>query len=147
MSRKTSLSITGSLLGANAYMLVTGFVATVTPKPMSYIWYIVSCAAYLAIIYLLVQPYRVQAERKHPRSKQAFRKLVTVHLVLWTLYPIVWILSPERFSSFGQGSETMFYTLLDIASKVGFGFLSLNTLSKLEQAKEPATEEQVSYKL
>jgi bacteriorhodopsin len=41
----------------------------------------------------------------------------------------------------------MFYTLLDIASKVGFGFLSLNTLSKLEQAKEPAREEQVSYKL
>ena len=144
---KTSLPITGSLLGANAYMLATGFVATVTPKPMSYIWYIVSCAAYLAIIYLLVQPYRVQAERKHPRSKQAFRKLVTVHLVLWTLYPIVWILSPEGFSSFGQGSETMFYTLLDIASKVGFGFLSLNTLSKLEQAKEPAREEQVSYKL
>jgi sensory rhodopsin len=144
---KTSLPITGSLLGANAYMLATGLVATVTPKPMSYIWYIVSCAAYLAIIYLLVQPYRVQAERKHPRSKQAFRKLVTVHLVLWTLYPIVWILSPEGFSSFGQGSETMFYTLLDIASKVGFGFLSLNTLSKLEQAKEPAREEQVSYKL
>ncbi len=115
---KTSLSITGSLLGANAYMLATGFVATVTPKPMSYIWYIVSCAAYLAIIYLLVQPYRVQAERKHPRSKQAFRKLVTVHLVLWTLYPIVWILSPEGFSSFGQGSETMFYTLLDIACEL-----------------------------
>lgn len=137
---RTSLPITGSLLGANAYMLATGFVATVTPKPMSYIWYIVSCAAYLAIVYLLAQPYRVEAERQHPRSKQAFRKLITVHLVLWTLYPVVWILSPEGFRAFGQGSEAMFYTLLDIASKVGFGFLSLNTLHTLEQARESVRE-------
>jgi hypothetical protein len=34
--------------------------------------------------------------------------------------------------------------LLADQAKVGFGFLSLNTLSKLEQAKEPAREEQVS---
>jgi hypothetical protein len=41
-------------------------------------------------------------------------------------------------------SDTV-WALADQA-KVGFGFLSLNTLSKLEQAKEPAREEQVSYK-
>ena len=28
--------------------------------------------------------------------------------------------------------EAMFYTILDIAAKVGFGFLSLNSLTKLE---------------
>ncbi|MEH2281416.1 MAG: microbial rhodopsin family protein [Nostoc sp.] len=142
---RTSLLITGSLLGANAYMLATGFLATVTPKPISYIWYIVSCGAYVAVFYLLVKPYRIEAERKHPRSKQAFRKLVTVHLVLWTLYPIVWILSPEWFNVFGQGGETMGYTLLDIASKVGFGFLSLNTLRNLEQAGESVTESAPLY--
>lgn len=30
----------------------------------------------------------------------------------------------------------MFYTLLDLASKVGFGLLSLNTMHNLEQAGE-----------
>ncbi|MCC5638528.1 bacteriorhodopsin [Nostoc sp. CHAB 5844] len=144
---RTSLAITGSLLGANAYMLATGFLATISPKPTSYIWYIVSCAAYLAIVYLLVKPYRIEAERKHPRVKQAFRKLVTVHLVLWTLYPIVWILSPEGFSTFDQGLEAMSYTILDIASKVGFGFLSLNTLHKIEQTKELMSESQVQQVL
>lgn len=142
---RTSLPITGSLLGANAYMIATGFVATISPKPISYIWYIVSCGAYVAIVYLLAKPYRVEAERKHPRSKQAFRKLVTVHLILWTLYPIVWILSPEGINAFGQSGEAMSYTLLDIASKVGFGFLSLNTLHTLEMSKEPINEPQASY--
>ncbi|MEH1830951.1 MAG: bacteriorhodopsin [Nostoc sp.] len=75
----------------------------------------------------------------------SFRKLVTVHLVLWTLYPIVWILSPEGFNALGQGGETMGYTLLDIASKVGFGFLSLNTLHNLEQAGESITESEPLY--
>lgn len=140
---QNSLPIIGSLLGANAYMIVTGFVATISPRPINYIWYIVSCGAYLAVFYLLAQPYRVEAERNHPRSKKAFRRLVAVHLVLWTGYPIVWILANTGFNLLNQGFETMFYTLLDLASKVGFGFLSLNTLQTLEQNREQPREMQL----
>ena len=80
--------------------------------------------------------YRREAERKHPRSKQVFRKLLAVHLVLWTGYPIVWLLGNTGLNSINQGSETMFYTILDLVSKVGFGFLSLNSMHNLEQAGE-----------
>ena len=134
---KTSLPITGSLLGANAYMIVTGFVATISPnRSIGHIWYVVSCFAFLATAYLLVNQYRTEAERKHPRAKQVFRKLLAVHLVLWTAYPIVWLLGNTGLNLINQGSETMFYTILDLASKVGFGLLSLNTLHTLEQAGE-----------
>lgn len=132
----SSLTITSSLLGANAYMIATGFVAAVSPKPTNYIWYVVSCGAFLATLYLLVKPYRQQAERKHPRTKSAFTKLLAVHVVLWTGYPIVWILSNTGFDVISNGVSTMLYTLLDIAAKVGFGFLSLNTMHQLEQAYE-----------
>ena len=134
---RTSLPITGSLLGANAYMIVTGFVATISPnRSIGRIWYVVSCFAFLATAYLLVNQYRTEAERKHPRSKQLFRKLLLVHLVLWTGYPIVWLLGNTWLNLINPGTETMFYTLLDLASKVGFGFLSLNTMHNLEQAGE-----------
>lgn len=136
---RTSLPTTGSLIGANAYMIVTGFVATITPKPMSYIWYLVSCGAFLATLYLLVAPYRAEAEQKHPRSKKVFRKLLTAHVVLWTLYPVVWILAATGFNVLSQGYETMSYTLLDLASKVGFGLLSLNSMHQLERAGELPT--------
>ena len=108
---RTSLPITGSLLGANAYMIATGFVATISPKPISYIWYIVSCAAYVAVAYMLLNQ-----------------------------YPVVWILGTEGFNVFAQGAETMFFTLLDLASKVGFGFLSLNTLHNIEPARDQRRE-------
>lgn len=134
---RTSLPITGSLLGANAYMIVTGFVATISPnRSIGHIWYVTSCFAFLATAYLLVNQYRREAERKHPRAKQVFRRLLAVHLVLWTAYPIVWLLGNTGINLINQGSETMFYTLLDLASKVGFGFFSLNTMNTLEQAGE-----------
>ncbi len=83
---------------------------------------------------MLLGPYRREAEQNHPRAKKAFRKLVTVHVVLWTLYPIVWMLASTGFGVLNQSGETAGYTLLDIASKVGFGLLSLNTLQQIEQA-------------
>lgn len=140
---KTSLQITGSLLGANTYMIVTGFVATISAnRTTGHIWYVVSCFAFLATIYLLVNQYRKEAERKHRTAKQVFRKLLAVHLVLWTIYPIVWLLGNTWLNWINQGTETMFYTLLDLTSKVGFGFLSLNSLHNLEQAGvAPPTQE------
>lgn len=141
----TSLPLISSLLGANAYMIVTGFVATISPKPTNYIWYLVSCGAYLAVFYLLAFPYRMEAERKHPRSKAVFRKLLMVHLVLWTGYPVVWILAGTGFSLLGQGEETMSYTLLDLVSKVGFGLLSLNSLHTLEKSGEAPAERSLEY--
>lgn len=132
----SSLPLVGSLIGANQLMIATGGVATLSPKPINYIWYLVSCGAFLAILYLLLVPYRTQAEAQHPRAKKAFRKLVSVHVILWTLYPVVWILASTGLNVLDQTGEAAGYTLLDLASKVGFGFLSLNTLSQLEQAEQ-----------
>ena len=130
---RTSLTLTGSLLGSNAFMIATGLVATLSPKPINHIWYVVSSAAYLAVIYLLLVPFKHEAERNRPRTQTAFNRLITIHLMLWTAYPIVWILAPTGIDAIGQDFETMFYTILDVASKVGFGFLSLNTYSKIER--------------
>lgn len=141
---RTSLSITGSLVGADILMIATGFVATVSPKPTNYIWYIVSCGAFLGITYLLLRQYRMEAEEQFPRSKKVFRRLITIHLFLWTLYPVVWILSSTGFNLLSSTAETASYTLLDVAAKVGFGFLSLNSMSKLEQGSEVRRLERVS---
>lgn len=136
----TSLTLTSSLLGANAFMIATGLAAALSPNPINYIWYVVSCAAYLAVVYLLLVPFRREAEYNRPRTQKPFGRLVTIHLILWTAYPVVWILAPTGIDAISQDSETMFYTLLDIASKVGFGFLSLNTYSKIEQIGATAND-------
>ncbi len=132
---RTQLSTIAALLGANTLMLATGFLADVYPKPHNMTWYIVSCGAYLGIVYLLLVPYREEAERQHPGKvgHQSFQKLLTVHIALWSAYPIVWILADTGFDIISDGVESMLYTILDVAAKVGFGMLSINTLKKLEK--------------
>lgn len=136
---RTSIPIAASMVGADVYMIVTGFVATISPKPISNVWYLVSCGAYLGLAYLLLKQYRQQAEQQHPRSKKVFRRLLTVHLVIWTAYPIVWILANTGFGVINSTTESACYTILDVAAKVGFGFLALNSLKQLEQA-EPVNQ-------
>lgn len=132
---RSSRSTTGALLGANALMLATGFLADVYPNSNNMTWYIVSCGAYLGVVYLLLVPYRTEAELSHPGKvgQQAFQKVLTVHIALWSLYPVVWILADTGFNIISDGVEAMFYSILDIAAKVGFGLLSMNTLSKIEK--------------
>jgi sensory rhodopsin len=131
---RTRLSTILGLIGANGYMLVTGFIATVSPIPLNFVWYLVSCGAFAGILYLLLKPYRNQAVSKSPGAvgRKVFKKLLTVHVSLWSLYPLVWILGDTGFGLISDDFEAMFYTVLDIAAKVGFGFLSLNSLTKLE---------------
>jgi bacteriorhodopsin len=133
---RTSLPIAASMVGADVYMIVTGFVATISPKPISNVWYIISCGAYLGLAYLLLKHYRQQAEQHYPRSKKVFYRLLAVHLIIWTAYPIVWILANTGFNVINSTTESACYTILDIAAKVGFGFLALNSLSQLEQVGE-----------
>ncbi len=131
---KNRVSTVGALLGANAAMIATGFVATISPRPINYVWYLVSCGFYVGVVFLLLGNYRMEAQQNNPGKvgKSAFSRLLTVHIVLWTAYPVVWILAGTGLGVLTSGLESMFYTLLDITSKVGFGFLSLNTLQKLE---------------
>lgn len=132
---KTRLSTVGGLIGGNTLMLATGFLADIYPKPHNITWYLVSCGAYLGVAYLLLSSYREEAERNHPGKvgKDSFQRLLTVHLVLWSAYPIVWILADTGINLISDGVEAMCYTILDVTSKVGFGLLSINTLKKLEK--------------
>lgn len=140
----SSLLLTASLIGADLFMIATGYVAAVSPVPINFIWYLVSCGAFVALFYLLLRPYRVQAVQQHPRAKKAIDQLLSVQLVLWTLYPIVWLLGKTGFNLFNPNLETLSYTLLDLAAKVGFGFFALATLRKQERLQEmPQRLEQV----
>ncbi len=128
---RSRLPTVTALLGADVFMIATGLVATLVAEPYNYVWYLVSTGAYLAIVYLLLGPYRRQAKETYPDNSAAFDRLLTVHLTLWTLYPVVWILSTEGLRLIGETPEALSYTVLDIVAKVGFGLLAVFTLRQL----------------
>jgi bacteriorhodopsin len=62
-----------------------------------------------------------------------FDRLVLVHLVSWTAYPVVWLLSPEGLGTIGSPVEAMLFAILDLAAKVGVGFLAASSLRTIEK--------------
>ena len=134
---RSSLPLVAGLLGANAFMIGTGFVATILPEDaLSLTWWTISTGAYLAIAWAFVGRYKREAKAALPASASVFDRLVVVHLVLWTAYPVVWLLSPEGFDVVGDTWEAGLFTVLDVAAKVGFGFLAANSLRTIEQNGE-----------
>ncbi|OZC04119.1 bacteriorhodopsin [Rubricoccus marinus] len=139
---RSSMPLVASLLGANAFMIATGFVATILPEDaLSLTWWAISTGAYVAIAWAFLGRYKREAKAALPASGAVFDRIVLVHLILWTAYPVVWMLSPEGLDLVGDGPEALMFTILDIAAKVGFGFLAANSLRQIEQNGEAAAFE------
>jgi len=58
-------------------------------------------------------------------------------VLAWCLYPVVWILA-EGTGTISSNGEAIFYTVLDVIAKTGFGFIittaKRNTLKQVQAA-------------
>lgn len=112
-----------AVMGADIFMILTGLVATLERAPRNYLWYVISCGAFLAILASLLTEFSASAKRRNGKVNSLFQTLRNVLIVLWFCYPIVWILGPEGFHAINPGVETLCSAVLDLCAKVGFGFI------------------------
>lgn len=122
-----------SLVLADMFMIATGGVAELSPKPINYIWYTISSGAFLAILVLLYTDLTYQAQSAPRDTFNLFRTLRNVTVITWVSYPIVWILGTAGFELIGSLTQTIAYTALDLASKVGFGLIVISNRAAVEQ--------------
>lgn len=54
--------------------------------------------------------------------------------MLWSCYPIVWLLGSEGFGAASPTLEVFLFLILDLFAKVGFGFLLLTNRRTLSDA-------------
>ncbi|BAY09002.1 bacteriorhodopsin [Calothrix sp. NIES-2098] len=111
------------VMGADIFMIVTGFIGAVEAPPYNYLWWLISTGSFLAILGSLLTEYSASAKRRNGRINSLFQTLRNILIVLWICYPIVWILGAEGFHVISVGWETLCYSVLDVCAKVGFGFV------------------------
>ena len=123
-----------AVIGADIFMIVTGVIASLTPPRENYIWYIISCGAFIALLWALYSEYSTTASRRDPKVNSLFSTLRNLLTVLWIGYPIVWILAAQGIQIINTTWETFFYAVLDVTAKVVFGIIltsaSATTLAK-----------------
>lgn len=133
------------VIAADIFMILTGLVATLEAPPTSYLWYIISCGAFLAILASLMTEFTASAAKRNVKVDNLFTTLRNVLIVLWCGYPIVWILGAEGFRVINTGFETALYAILDLSAKVGFGLILNRDSQVLAQATTTMMEAVHSY--
>ncbi len=87
------------VIAADIFMIVTGAIATLESSPTNYLWYVISCGAFLAILGALMTEYSATARRRHVKVNRLFHQLRNTLIILWFAYPVVWIFGAEGFSA------------------------------------------------
>lgn len=135
---------TGTLIGVDALMIVTGLIGALSETMLArYSWWLFSTIAFVFVLYYLLTSLRSAAKQRSEEVQSTFNTLTALVAVLWTAYPILWILGTEGAAVVGLGVETLAFMVLDVTAKVGFGFVLLRSRAILgdTEAPEPSAGE------
>ena len=126
-----------TLIGLDAAMIITGLVGAIATEgaAVRIAWWGISSGFFLVLLFFLVKTLSQQAARRSGDVAATFSTLRNLVVVLWTAYPIVWVLGTEStLAIIPLTVETAAYAVLDVAAKVGFGFILLRSRNVLDQA-------------
>jgi len=102
-------------------MIVAGLIASLVSGNNKWVFFAFSCLAFLPILYFLVG-LRHRLLSNHPFFHARFTQIVTVTIITWIQYPIVWILT-HGTNTISASGETIWYTVLDVIAKSFLAYL------------------------
>ena len=133
-----------ALVLTDAFMIVTGLVGALENNAFvfRYIWWLVSTIAFVFLLYMLFTTFSSKIDEMDEDTASTFSTLRNLILLVWTFYPIVWIIGTEGAGVVPLGVETTLYMVLDLTAKVGFGFILLGSRAIMgdESAPTPSAE-------
>lgn len=130
-----NVGLIATLLGLDVFMIVTGLIAgSSTNTFFTVVFFIISTAALVGVLYLLYTRFFAAARTRSQGVAGIFNQLAILTIVLWSLYPIVFLLGTEGFRAVDQDWEIFLFLILDLLAKVGFGFLLLSNHQVIEEA-------------
>jgi bacteriorhodopsin len=115
--------------GIMTLVLLMGLLGEITTGTVKALLFAVSSLTFLIILYRIVDQLLV-LDTKNIGSRQATFALAMawIILVLWTAYPIVWVLGPESIQLISLPTQITLYALLDVITKVVFAVVLLGYL-------------------
>ena len=132
---------TVALVGLQALTIVFGFGGAVTSSPVSYALFAVGGALFGVVIYLLYRNVAAAARSTLSDIEMSlYRTLRNFVVVLWLVYPVVWLLGAAGVGLMDVETATLVVVYLDVVTKVGFGVIALLAMIDLGSPGEAAEE-------
>ncbi|KAJ0334950.1 hypothetical protein COL922a_010004 [Colletotrichum nupharicola] len=109
---------------ADEVMIVTGLVGALTSTSYKWGYWVFGMFAFFFVVYSLVFEGRKHAAALGGSIQRTYTNCGVLTIFLWFLYPIAWGVA-EGGNIIHPDSEALFYGILDVLAKPGFGFLLL----------------------
>lgn len=126
--------ILAALIGVDVIVILGGVGATVTGGVAGYALFGVGTLAYLVLAGLLARTLPRRASFDNLRIEGSFTTLRNLTVVVWSLYPVVWLLSTTGVGLLLPNTEALVLTYLDIVSKVGFVAIAVRAIAVVEDS-------------
>lgn len=123
--------LVAAMVVADVVMILTGLVSGWTSGGLKWFFFVISCIAFVAVLYFIWVPLRAIAQSGVSQDASLFMPLASMLTVLWILYPVVFVIGTEGAGAISAGAEVFFYAVLDITAKVAFGFVLLGGIRRI----------------
>ena len=125
----------GAILGmmlADLIMIATAlaFGASVV-EWIKWTWFIVSCAAFLGVYYVMWVALLEEAGRERSEVRSDYVRNAAVLSVLWFLYPVILGLGTDGAGILSSTVSVALIAIIDLVSKVAYGLMSTIGSAKL----------------
>ena len=139
MRQRTGL--VAGVIGADILMIVTGlFGALSLDSTHKYVWFIVSCVFFLAVLVVVWGPVRASAKAQGGGIAALYDRLLFILTGLWFVYPVLWLLGTEGTETISLNSEVAVFAVIDLLAKVGFGVVLVTGVKSLMSGKSAEAE-------
>ncbi len=108
-----------------ALTILFGFAGAYFVSPLKWLCFAAGAGAFVGVIYYAYADFDSAVRRKEATTVALFWKLRAFLVVLWLVYPAIWIVSPFGIGLMNVETSALVLSYLDVVAKVGFGFIAL----------------------
>jgi sensory rhodopsin len=124
-----SRRIYAALLATDLVVIGAGTAATLVTGPERFALFALGSLGYVGLVALLLVTLPRKATFADERDHRSFLKLRNLTVVLWTLYPVVWLLGPAGLGLVLPTTMSLVVVYLDVISKGVFVFVAVRERS------------------
>lgn len=114
---KKSKTVISEMIVSNIIVMIAGFLASYTIGLSRIVFFSISSGAFIYVLYLI---------NKKSGRKSLFKKTIKWYITLfWSMFPLIWLLSPAYSMVLNAYWTAMFYLILDFITKVLYGLFTV----------------------
>lgn len=125
-----------ALVVVDVLVMLAGLAAAFFTGPTKWALFGVGSVLYVGLIYGLTARIREAVSARPTAVVALFEKLRNLTLIIWTFYPVLWILGPTGVGVVDLKMEVLLITYADFIAKVLFGVIALNSQTSLSKLPE-----------